>query len=129
MGDKLGGRPKDDSCYLDGRVDYKKVRKTPFYKEGISRLHTAWEKHYAIALMCAEAKPQECHRSKLIGETLCEENIEVAHIDETGKLKTQQEVTDLLEIGECQLSLFGDQPSAMLKDSINFSRKKYSLPK
>jgi len=128
MGDTLGGRPKDDSCYVDGRVDYSKVCKKAFYLEGISRLHTAWEKQYAVALMCAETKPQECHRSKLIGNTLRDENIEVAHIDEMDKLKTQLEVNNLL-LGGCQLSLFDDQSSsAMLNENIKFSRKKYFLP-
>src|SRR5438445_13835409 len=38
MGDSLGGRPKDSSCYLDGRVDYAKVREKAFYQRGINRL-------------------------------------------------------------------------------------------
>jgi uncharacterized protein (DUF488 family) len=125
MGDTLGGRPKDESCYVDGRVDYSKVRTKAFYLEGISRLHTAWEKQYAVALMCAEIKPQECHRSKLIGNTLHDLNIEVVHIDEVGRQKTQLEVNSLL-LGGNQLSLF--ENIQLSNEAINFSRKKYSLP-
>src|SRR5260370_35243085 len=76
MGDALGGRPKDPSCYVDDRVDYARFREKPFYQKGISYLHTAWEKQLHIALMCSEAKPKECHRSKLIGNTLIEQSIE-----------------------------------------------------
>jgi uncharacterized protein (DUF488 family) len=127
MGDTLGGRPKDDSCYADGRVDYSKVREKLFFQQGINRLQTAWEKQIPSALMCAEMKPQECHRSKLIGNTLCDQNIEVAHIDETGNLKKQLEVNKLLL--DDQLPLFENQePSIILNDNINFSRKKYILP-
>src|SRR6266699_4074801 len=127
MGDTLGGRPKDDSCYADGRVDYSKVREKVFYQRGISRIHAAWEKQIRAALMCAEVKPQECHRSKLIGNTLCHQKIEVAHIDEMGELKMQHEVNKLLL--DDQLSLFDDQQSSiMLNEKINYSRKKYFLP-
>jgi len=54
MGENLGGRPKDSSCYVDGKVDYTIVREKPFYQIGISYLHTAWEKQLLIALMCSE---------------------------------------------------------------------------
>ena len=77
MGDALGGRPKDSACYLNGKVDYAKVREQAFYQKGISYLRTAWEKQLCIALMCSEAKPQECHRSKLIGDTLIGQGIDV----------------------------------------------------
>src|SRR5690348_7267194 len=63
MGDTLGGRPADESCYIDGRVDYSRVRTKTFYLQGIQRLRTAWEKQLRVALLCAEIKPQECHRS------------------------------------------------------------------
>ncbi|MGZ6365218.1 MAG: DUF488 domain-containing protein, partial [Ktedonobacteraceae bacterium] len=32
MGNTLGGRPKDNSCYVDGKVDYAKVREKSFYQ-------------------------------------------------------------------------------------------------
>src|SRR6266496_2363217 len=96
MGETLGGRPKDESCYVDGRVDYSRVREKTFFQQGINRLCSAWQKQIRFALMCAEVKPQECHRSKLIGNALCQQHIEVAHIDELGELKMQDEVNQLL---------------------------------
>lgn len=104
MGEQLGGRPPDESCYTNGRVDYEKVGRTHFYQEGIARLHVALEKQYKIVLMCSELKPQNCHRSKLIGQTLTREGIYVLHIDENGDLQTQEKILARLTNG--QLNMF-----------------------
>jgi uncharacterized protein (DUF488 family) len=120
LGEQLGGRPQDTECYVNGKVDYAILRTKPFYQQGIRRLSLAWEKQAHMALMCSEQKPQECHRSKLIGHTLHEQGIQVRHIDELGKLKTQEEVDNILSGG--QLSLF-DDPA--LNKKIGLSRKKY----
>jgi uncharacterized protein (DUF488 family) len=106
MGDALGGRPADRDCYDQaGKVDYEKVRAKPFYEGGIERLRTALRRNFCVALLCSEGKPQECHRSKLIGVTLHEEGVTVLHIDETGATRTQEEVMTDLTGG--QLTLFG----------------------
>lgn len=127
MGHNLGGRPNDDTCYLeDGRVNYRKVNEKSFYQEGIKRIQTAFEKQFRVALICSEIKPQECHRSKLIGNTLIEHLVDVAHIDEAGKLKTQGEINKFLN-GAPQPSLFEPEEPPP-NDKIEFSRKKYTLP-
>jgi uncharacterized protein (DUF488 family) len=117
LGDALGGRPSDPSCYSNGKVDYDLVRAKPFYREGIERLRSALGQGLRLALMCSEGKPRECHRTKLVGRTLDAEGIEVRHIDETGAVKTQQEVLD--EITHGQQSMFGSPPA------VSTSRKKY----
>ncbi len=121
LGDKLGGRPADQTCYINSKVDYAILREKPFYQQGIARLFSAREKGARMVLMCSEQKPEECHRSKLIGNTLREKGIEVAHIDESGKLKSQEEVDRVLTGG--QLSLF-DDPT--LNPKTGLSRKKYT---
>jgi uncharacterized protein (DUF488 family) len=121
LGEKLGGKPPDTDCYVNGKVDYAVLRAKPWYQQGIQVLRAAWEKQACMTLMCSEQKPQECHRSKLVGNTLRELGIAIAHIDEAGKLKTQEEVDAMLSGG--QLSLF-DDPS--LNPKTNFSRKKYT---
>ncbi len=127
MGDTLGGRPDDGSCYEDGRVDYAKIHEKPFFQQGITRIQTAWEKQLYVALMCSEAKPHECHRGKLVGNTLLEHNIAVAHIDERGKIKEQPEINRLLTDGQSeQQPLFGEQPSWLMNEKLSFSRKKYT---
>ncbi len=117
MGDSLGGLPSDLDCYTNGKVDYEKVCKKPFYLEGIGRLREAYKKNLRVALMCSEGKPEMCHRSKLIGKSLTEENINIIHIDEKDRPITQKDV--MLRLTKGQPSLFGD-------DFLQFSsRKKY----
>jgi len=108
MGDTLGGRPSDVSCYNnEGKVDYEAVKTKSFFLEGINRLKKAYQDGYRVALMCSESKPCECHRSKLIGTSLTENNIYLNHIDEKGNLKDQEEVMDELRIGFPETDLFG----------------------
>jgi uncharacterized protein (DUF488 family) len=97
LGDSLGGRPQDPSCYnnLTGRIDYDLVRQKDFFKKGIERLISAHEKNLNVALMCSERKPELCHRSKLISQTLHEKGIPVHHIDETGEQRTHDDITAL----------------------------------
>jgi len=114
MGELLGGRPPEEECYTDSKVDYRKVSLQPFYQKGISRLKTAYDKNLCVALMCSEQKPESCHRSKLIGKSLTDIGIETVHIDEIGRLLTQQEVIDRITGG--QLELF---------EQVFTSRKQY----
>ena len=82
MGDTLGGRPDDDACYIDGRVDYEKVMDTKRYQSGIERLRTVFEQQQCAVIMCSEGRPEHCHRCKLIGATLTKQGISTSHIDE-----------------------------------------------
>ncbi|MHB8260147.1 MAG: DUF488 domain-containing protein [Bacteroidia bacterium] len=120
MGDSIGGRPKDTSCYDDdGKVDYEKVKTKDFFLQGIDRLKTAYNKGVNVMLMCSEGKPCECHRSKLIGRVLNTDNIILKHIDEIGRIKDQITVINELHKG---LSEYGD----LFGNSINAtSRKNY----
>lgn len=109
MGDSLGGRPNDITCYTNGKVDYEKIKSKMFYQEGLDRVITAFEKDLSIALMCSESKPQECHRSKLIGESLIQKNIKLNHIDENGAIQNQIDVMLKLTKGRNTVDLFGQQ--------------------
>ncbi len=125
MGDSLGGRPKDETCYVDGKVDYAKLQAKDFFGQGIARLHTAWTKQLTVVLMCAEARPQECHCSKLIGNTLSNQGVQVLHIDENGETQTQEKVNNSHLDG--QLSLFNEGDEVFLQSKkIGRSRKKYN---
>jgi uncharacterized protein (DUF488 family) len=117
MGDVLGGQPKDPACHTDGKVDYDKVRTQAFFQTGIERLRNAFTQQRRAALMCSEGRPEQCHRSKLIGEALGALGIPVCHIDEDGALLTQAQVIDRLTKG--QMDLFGQASFT--------SRKRYGL--
>lgn len=109
MGDTLGGRPKDTTCYdNEGKVDYDVVKTKDFFINGIDRLKTAYEKNLVIAIMCSESNPCECHRSKLIGRALFTDKITLMHIDEKGKLKDQSSVINELNKGKAEFDLFGN---------------------
>jgi uncharacterized protein (DUF488 family) len=113
MGDTIGGRPSDKSCYDDeGKVDYEIVKTKDFFIQGVSRLKTAYEKEINAVIMCSESKPCECHRSKLIGRVLQSDKVILKHIDEKGKLKDQLTVISELNKGKPEVNLFGEIQNA-----------------
>ena len=106
MGQQLGGRPNDPSCYTEnGNVDYDQCRSRFFFQEGISRLRNACEQGYSVCLLCSERNPKNCHRSALIGESLTEVGVEVVHLLPEGGHKHQSDV--MQERNGGQLSFFG----------------------
>jgi len=116
LGDLLGGLPKDPSCYIAyidkkyeevKKVDYGKIEKKEFFKNGIERLKIANTKGLNVAVMCSELNPEECHRSKLIGLTLQKEGIIMRHINRHGKLIDQNEVNLLINPGRNPINLWG----------------------
>lgn len=115
LGDALGGRPDDPDCYVDGKVDYARVREKPFYQAGIARVQTAHHQQRRVVLMCSEGKPEECHRTKLIGATLTALGVPVRHIDENDLLCTQADILQRLD--GPQLALF--------EEPTRSSRKRY----
>jgi uncharacterized protein (DUF488 family) len=100
MGDQLGGKPTDGRFYTNGKVDYDLLQEADFYQAGILRLKIALEKEYRVALMCSELKPELCHRTKLIGQTLDQQHVPVQHIDEAGVLIGQAEAMRRLTGGQ-----------------------------
>ena len=90
MGRALGGRPDDPSCYEDGRVRYDRLAKTPLFREGLERIVDGAERQ-RIALMCAEKEPLDCHRTILVGRSLAERGVAVAHILADGALEPHDE--------------------------------------
>lgn len=79
MGDHLGGMP-------GGTPDYAALESRVTYQDGIKSLIEYSSQYDAICLMCAESKPEDCHRSRLIGETLWRMDIELKHILPDGRL-------------------------------------------
>jgi uncharacterized protein (DUF488 family) len=113
MGEAIGGRPKDTTCYdTEGKVNYEVVKTKDFFLNGIDRLKTAYNKNISVVIMCSESKPCECHRSKLIGKVLSLENIVLKHIDEKGKLKNQSTVINEVNKGLSEYDLFGNPINA-----------------
>jgi uncharacterized protein (DUF488 family) len=109
VGDTLGGLPDDRTCYdIDGKVVYDLIKEKDFFKKGLERLTTANEKRIKLAIMCSESNPEECHRSKLIGQELLKKNISVNHVISKMKLKSQETVMNELTKGNGTVDLFGN---------------------
>ena len=87
MGGLLGGKPADPSCYdSKGKPDYRKIRSTPLFQEGIGELlNLAGES--SVVLMCAEEDPSKCHRTLLIGPALEEHRVALLHIRADGSVR------------------------------------------
>ena len=108
LGDLLGGRPAAIACYdAVGNLDVEEVKKQPFFQQGLRRLKTAYDKKLKVVLMCCEADPSVCHRTKLVAESLENQGIKVAHIDQKGRLKSHQQIMSRVENTENRFDLFG----------------------
>lgn len=103
MGDQLGGRPDDESCYRDGKVDYTIVREREWFQRGIDRLAEAHAQDRRVAVMCAEQKPEHCHRFFLITPELIRRELPVTHIDESGEARSHEQITRRLTGGQLPL--------------------------
>jgi uncharacterized protein (DUF488 family) len=119
MGDLLGGRPADPTCYVDGKVDYVACRAKPWFQSGIERLERALQGGHRLALMCSEARPEQCHRTKLIAIELVERGVTVLHIDEAGSVISH--AAAMLRIDGGQMFLMPE-----LNEHAAGSRKRYA---
>jgi uncharacterized protein (DUF488 family) len=93
MGRELGGQP-------GGKPDYAQMRLRPAFLEGVARLEAAHHAGHRLALMCAEAKPQSCHRTKLVAQELVARGTPVRHIDEHGDLRSHAEIMQRVTGGQ-----------------------------
>lgn len=110
LGEELGARPKDPSCYVDGKAIYQKIASSALFKEGLERIEIGLQKGYVLALMCAERDPMTCHRSILICRNLRGQGIDIRHIIDHEIMETQADLEKRLI---AQLKLHPD----MFKDT------------
>ena len=87
MGDELGGRPVNRSCYdAHGRVCYDRLADTDLFRSGIMRTIRIANERRAV-LMCSEKEPLDCHRTLLVARVLVKQGIIVKHILANGGLE------------------------------------------
>jgi uncharacterized protein (DUF488 family) len=116
LGQELGGRPSDPTCYAGGvlpekgtkpwpRPDYVQMVKRDWFIQGVEQLL-----QYAVdrptAVLCSEEDPACCHRYFLISEYLGRHHpdIEVLHIRGNGTLLNRDEI-QRDEVADRQLAL------------------------
>ncbi|MFW6290652.1 MAG: DUF488 family protein [Mariniphaga sp.] len=118
LGDKLGGLPADHSCYDEnGKIVYDRIKEKDFFREGLKRLIRAHEKKVRLAVMCSESKPEECHRSKLVGQELLKSGVSMNHIVSSKLAKSQETVMTELTKGLGTVDLFGNTKAFVSRKS------------
>ena len=95
LGEELGARSNDPTCYRNGKVQYELLSKTTLFREGLERVKDG-SKKYRIALMCAEKDPLQCHRTILVARNLVEQGTPVQHILFDGKIENQEQTMERL---------------------------------
>ncbi len=90
LGEELGARSKDRSCYVDGKVQYDRLAQTALFQHGLDRVIGGAQQH-RIALMCAEKDPLTCHRCILVSRHLTARQIDIQHILGDGRLESHAE--------------------------------------
>lgn len=95
LGEELGARSKDPSCYEQGRVSYRKLAATELFRQGIDRL-LASAKSHTVAIMCAEKDPLDCHRTILVARELVKRGEAVAHILASGEVESHEQAMERL---------------------------------
>lgn len=86
LGDSLGGRPNDPTCYQGNEVKYNEVMKRPWYQQGIEALRRIAHLQ-RTAILCSEEDPKQCHRHQLVGQTLLRQGFRVLHIRGNGNIE------------------------------------------
>jgi uncharacterized protein (DUF488 family) len=86
LGEELGARTDDRSCYCNGKVQYDLLAKTDLFKKGIDRVKKGAHE-YRLALMCAEKEPLDCHRTILVSRILSEGGMTIRHILADGRIE------------------------------------------
>jgi uncharacterized protein (DUF488 family) len=106
MGEELGARSKDPSCYRDGKVDYELLARTALFQSGLERVRRGASTH-RIALMCAEKEPLDCHRTILVSRKLAEQGVCVTHILADGTAESHDlamsRLMQMVRVGEHDL--------------------------
>jgi uncharacterized protein (DUF488 family) len=92
LGGELGGRPEEEIFYdTEGRVDYALVGRSQPFLDGISRLEQEIRSR-AVAVLCSEEDPTQCHRRLLVGWALEERGFVLRHIRGDGSIHIEGEM-------------------------------------
>lgn len=107
LGNELGVRSTDPSCYERGRVRYDRLAQTDLFQAGMDRLVQGIERE-SVAIMCTEKDPLDCHRTLLVARALVRRDFAVDHILADGSVESYEDsMLRLLErTGQTQPDFF-----------------------
>lgn len=89
LGKELGARSPDPHCYVDGKVQYRRLARSPEFASGTDRLMEGASRG-RIAIMCTEQEPLECHRTVLVSRVLIDRGVQVTHIHGDASIETHE---------------------------------------
>lgn len=125
---EFGARQTDRKFYTDGALDFDKFSESEQFISGVKKIEKGMELGYKFALMCAEKRPETCHRNILIAKKFHELGYIVQNILADGSFITQTDVEKILLDkyfpDRNQFSLFEEMSEA---EMIRQSYKKQSL--
>lgn len=119
LGEELGARSDDSSCYEQGKISYNRLAKTETFRRGLERIRQG-ASEFQLALMCAEKEPLDCHRTILVARHLEIQGVEVRHILWNGSVELHRETIERLK---SQLNLGED----MFKSTLQVETEAYDL--
>ena len=90
MGSALGARPEDAQCNREGRVDFRRLRDTVPFTQGVKRRGDLCRER-RVAVLCAEKDPLDCHRMILVCRALRTEGLEIFHILSDGRAEPHED--------------------------------------
>ncbi|MCW6036570.1 DUF488 domain-containing protein [Spirulina subsalsa FACHB-351] len=107
LGQELGARPKDLSCYNNGKALYQRIAQTELFQQGLQRLQTGLQT-YRISLLCAEKDPITCHRTILVCRQMKQltPHLNIEHILANGELESHLDLENRLLQTQGFTSLF-----------------------
>lgn len=125
---EFGARQTDKNFYTDGILDFSKFNLSTQFLDGVSKLEKGMDLGYTFALMCAEKRPENCHRCILVARKFYQLGYEVRHILDDGSYIDQAAVEKILLNkyfpDKGQISLFGELSQ---EEKINQSYAKKNL--
>jgi uncharacterized protein (DUF488 family) len=97
LGAELGGRPASADLYdAEGWADYERMRRTEAFRAGLQRVRQGLER-FAVALMCGEEDPLDCHRGLMITPALKEIGLMPRHLRRGGRIETTAQMEERLQ--------------------------------
>jgi uncharacterized protein (DUF488 family) len=124
LGDLLGARRSEASCFVGDLAQYSKISQLPGFLAGLDRIVEGANK-MRIALMCAEKDPLTCHRTILVSRHLQLRGLDIFHVLDDGKLEPHIDAENRLMLEEGftpgQLDMFGNPDGG---DALLFAYEK-----
>lgn len=114
---QFGARQDNKSFYKKGRLDFETFSKSEQFLDGVKSVEKS---NAVIALMCAEKRPSECHRTILVARAFSDKGHSVVHILPNNESITQREVEqELLE------EYFPNRGQESLFEDSNLTEEEY----